>query len=102
MTTKEVTLTVKVEDKLFQNRYLVDEGRPHIRIKDPSTVSPTLERLVTLCPAGCWSKQADGTLTGSLDGCFECGTCRIVAKAVGDELEWSYPRGGYGISYKFG
>ena len=25
---------VNVEDKLFQNRYKVDHGRPHIRIKD--------------------------------------------------------------------
>lgn len=97
-----MTTSVKVEEKLFQNRYLVDEGRPHIRIKDPAAVSPTLAKLATLCPAGCWSLQPDGSLSGSLDGCFECGTCRIVARAAGDEIEWSYPRGGYGISYKFG
>ncbi len=27
-------IAVNVEDKLFQNRYRVDAGRPHIRIKD--------------------------------------------------------------------
>jgi ferredoxin like protein len=25
---------IKVEDKLYQNRYIVDENRPHIQIKD--------------------------------------------------------------------
>ncbi|KAF0113043.1 MAG: hypothetical protein FD149_2264 [Rhodospirillaceae bacterium] len=25
---------IRIEEKLYQNRYLVDEGRPHIRIKD--------------------------------------------------------------------
>lgn len=97
-----MTKSVKVEEKLFQNRYLVDEGRPHIRIEDPLAISAGLKRLLTLCPAGCWSMQPDGAMAGSLDGCFECGTCRIVAKASGDKMEWSYPRGGYGISYKFG
>ncbi|MEI7298553.1 ferredoxin family protein, partial [Paraburkholderia tropica] len=28
------TVTVNVEEKLFQNRYRVDAGRPHIRIKN--------------------------------------------------------------------
>ncbi|MDZ4291984.1 MAG: ferredoxin family protein, partial [Hydrogenophaga sp.] len=28
-------VAVNVEEKLFQNRYRVDAGRPHIQIKDP-------------------------------------------------------------------
>ncbi|TVR95631.1 MAG: ferredoxin family protein [Rhodospirillales bacterium] len=94
--------SVKVEEKLFQNRYVVDEGRPHISISEPLKASPALRTLVDICPAGCWSVQPDGQLSGTLDGCFECGTCRIVAKAVGQEIQWAYPRGGYGILYKFG
>ena len=35
------------------------------------------------------------------DGCLECGTCRIIGEASGD-IEWSYPRGGYGVLFKFG
>ena len=27
-------IAVNVEEKLFQNRYKVDAGRPHIKIKD--------------------------------------------------------------------
>ena len=95
-------MTGKIEDKLFQNRYLVDEGRPHIQIEQSESISQGLKRLLTICPAGCWSEQPDGSLVGTLDGCFECGTCRIVATANGDDMKWNYPRGGYGVSYKFG
>lgn len=95
-------MTVKVEEKLYQNRYVVDEGHPHVQLKDPDSAGVALRTLVDLCPAGCWSVQGDGRLSGTLDGCFECGTCRIVATAAGEEIEWSYPRGGFGILYKFG
>ena len=92
----------KIEDKLYQNRYVVDEGRPHIQIERPDQISDGLKRLLTICPAGCWTVQPDGSMVGALDGCFECGTCRIVGTAHGDKMTWNYPRGGFGISYKFG
>lgn len=88
-----------LDDKLFQNRYLVDEGRPHVRVRRAGPASPALRSLVALCPAGCWEQRDDGTVAATLDGCLECGTCRIVC---GGDLDWAYPRGGFGILYKFG
>ncbi|MGA9549556.1 MAG: ferredoxin family protein, partial [Rhodomicrobium sp.] len=35
------------------------------------------------------------------DGCLECGTYRVLGEPTG-EIEWSYPRGGYGVLFKFG
>ena len=67
-------IAVNVEDKLFQNRYRVDAGRPHIRIKDAQVCT---------------------------DGCRECGSCRILCSEHGN-IEWEYPRGGHGILFKFG
>ena len=32
---------------------------------------------------------------------MECGTCRVVCAETG-EVEWNYPRGGYGVLFKFG
>ncbi len=94
-------MRVKVEEKLYQNRYLVDEGKPHVRVINPGRVTPALKSLVTVCPAGCWAENEDGTISATLDGCLECGTCRLVCAASGD-LSWNYPRGGHGILYKFG
>ena len=93
--------TVKVEEKLFQNRYLVDAGRPHIRVKAHVTPSASLLAMTTLCPAGCYSVAETGQVEVSADGCVECGTCRIVTQKTG-EIDWNYPRGGFGVLYKFG
>ncbi len=92
---------VKVEEKLFQNRYLVDVGRPHIKIRPHETPSTGLLAMTHLCPAGCYSVSDTGQVEISADGCVECGTCRIVTAGTGD-LEWNYPRGGFGVLYKFG
>jgi ferredoxin like protein len=35
------------------------------------------------------------------DGCMECGTCRVLCEEAGD-IVWNYPRGGYGVLFKFG
>lgn len=91
----------KVEEKLFQNRYLVDAGRPHIKVKAGAAPSAALRSLVTTCPAGCYSTNDKGLVEIAADGCMECGTCRVVTAKTG-EIDWQYPRGGYGILYKFG
>jgi ferredoxin like protein len=94
-----------VEEKLFQNRYRVDAGRPHIRIVDSLRCATCeLKACTVCCPAGCWRTEegADGKTRIDLvvDGCLECGTCRLVCAA--DNVEWNYPRGGFGILFKFG
>jgi len=37
-----------------------------------------------------------GQVEITVDGCFECGTCRVLTAKTG-EIEWEYPRGGYGV-----
>lgn len=91
----------KVEEKLFQNRYLVDTGRPHIKIRAHERPSKALVSLTHTCPAGCYGLNDKGQVEVTVDGCVECGTCRVITAKTG-ELEWNYPRGGFGILYKFG
>ncbi|MET0390006.1 MAG: ferredoxin family protein [Polyangiales bacterium] len=90
-----------VESKLFQNRYIVDAGQPHIVVKPHKKPSKQLLSLVRACPAGCYSKNEQGQVEVSTDGCLECGTCRVICAPTG-ELSWTYPRGGYGVMFKFG
>lgn len=108
MTTSNTTTTApsaapvpNVEQKLFQNRYLVDAGRPHIKVRPHTTPTKELLSLTRICPAGCYTKSESGQVELSVDGCLECGTCRVVCAATGD-IEWSYPRGGFGVMFKFG
>ena len=91
----------KVEEKLYQNRYLVDAGRPHIVVKPHEKPSKALLSLTHCCPAGCYELNDKGQVEITVDGCMECGTCRVVTASTG-EIEWNYPRGGFGILYKFG
>ncbi|PKU24636.1 ferredoxin family protein [Telmatospirillum siberiense] len=92
---------VKVEEKLFYNRYLVDAGRPHITVRPHDTPSAALLALTRICPAGCYSQADGGQVEIASDGCMECGTCRVLCGESGD-IEWNYPRGGFGVLYKFG
>lgn len=96
-----MTTAVRVEDKLFQNRYLVDAGRPHITVHPHEKPSAALVALTTVCPAKCYEMNDKGQVEVTPDGCMECGTCRVLCEAAGD-ISWDYPRGGYGVLFKFG
>jgi len=95
------TTEIRVEEKLFQNRYLVDSGRAHIKVLPHTKPSASLVALTKICPAGCYTLNEKGQVEIVPDGCFECGTCRVLCEASG-EVEWNYPRGGYGVLFKFG
>ena len=99
--TATMSTPMKVEDKLYYNRYVVDSGRPHIRVKPHTTPSKALRALVNVCPAHCYDLNEAGQVEITPDGCLECGTCRVVCAAT-DDIEWSYPRGGFGVLFKFG
>lgn len=101
--TQPMSTAIKVEEKLYQNRYIVDEDHPHITIRSTEVCRTRCSRqpCTYCCPANCYTRNDDGTVTLVADGCLECGTCRVICADNGN-LEWWYPRGGYGISYKFG
>jgi ferredoxin like protein len=72
----------------------------HIVIKPGKEKDPRLKAAVAICPAGLYSLNPQGQVELDIDGCLECGTCRI---ACGTEvLDWHYPDGETGIQYLFG
>ena len=95
--------SINVEEKLFQNRYKVDAGRPHIQIKDGDVCRSQCktQQCTVCCPAGCYTAEGNGAVTLITDGCLECGTCRVICTEYRN-VEWEYPRGGFGILFKFG
>lgn len=85
--------------KLGLNVFKEDKER-HIEIKAGMEKDPRLKRAVYVCPAGLYSFNDNGEVEFTIDGCLECGTCRI---ACGPEvLEWKYPAGGSGVQFRFG
>ncbi|MEA1961161.1 MAG: hypothetical protein U9N81_07805 [Bacillota bacterium] len=76
------------------------DKEPHIKIKAGMEKDPRLLRAVKVCPAGLYSINDAGEVELSIDGCLECGTCRIVCGP--EVLEWNYPNAACGVQFRFG
>ncbi|MBI4766754.1 MAG: 4Fe-4S dicluster domain-containing protein [Deltaproteobacteria bacterium] len=87
-----------LEEKLTRVRFRVDLT-PHIKIdKDLCRTCPD-QPCLYVCPVKNYVLK-QGEIVFSWQGCLECGACRIVC--VNKAIEWSYPRGGYGVSWRYG
>jgi ferredoxin like protein len=51
------------------------------------------------CPAQLFV-WVDGQMTFNCDGCLECGSCRVVCPR--GAVTWRYPRGSYGVRFRWG
>lgn len=90
---------MSINDKLLMTRFVVDSGNPHIKI-DTSLCSDCLEKpCLSICPVQCYQKEREQMLF-SWENCVECGSCRIVCPA--GAISWDYPRGGFGVCYRYG
>lgn len=90
-----------ITDKLFSIRYKCDEAS-HLAIKDQEVCGRcTGKTCTTVCPAEVYEWEAEAKVNRvAYENCVECGTCRIACSS--DNIEWRYPKGGYGITYRFG
>jgi len=90
--------TMSITDKLYRNRYKVDEDS-HLWIKDLKMCvkCPFEFACIRVCPTDVY-KWEENKITITYDACVECGACRIACYDVG----WKNPKGGFGISYKYG
>jgi len=90
-----------ITERLAGNRSVLDEEEPHIHVNQEIARSTgTAARIIAACPAQVYSLGPDGSVQVEYAACLECGTCFMIA-APG-ALEWHYPRGGFGISYREG
>lgn len=93
-------MSVRVEDKLFLNRYRVDE-ESHLQLIDPDVCSARCkdQPCLFLCPANVYRLEGE-RITITYEGCLECGSCRIGCPHF--NIAWRFPKGGYGIRHKLG
>lgn len=85
-----------IDDKLFTLKYKTDSTN-HLR-PDESKCLQCFEKTCTIiCPANVYNyNEQEKRLTVSYEKCLECGACRIACK----HIDWSYPKGGKGVSFK--
>lgn len=88
------------EELLGINKFAVDEEEPHI-ILDKTICAQCREKpCLVVCPAVLYT-QKDGEINFDYAGCLECGTCRVACKNKGI-VKWSYPRGTFGVAFRYG
>jgi ferredoxin like protein len=91
-----------LEDKLFLLRFVPDE-ESHLIVVDQKVCYEKCEQkyCTNFCPAHvyAWDEKQSRIVVGYED-CVECGACRVSCPF--GNIDWRYPRGGYGVSYKFG
>ena len=94
--------TANVEEKLGTLTYKADH-QTHITLKGDKVCaeSCTGKPCTTICPAQvyAWEKTQNKIIV-SYENCIECGACRMLCPY--DNIQCDWPRGGFGVQYKFG
>jgi ferredoxin like protein len=93
---------MNVEQKLSVNKFVVDEGHPHIVIHEDKMDAATLKALTVVCPAGLYTMSENGKMAFEIAGCLECGTCRVVTAHLPGAMEWDHPKPSFGVQYRCG
>ncbi len=103
MSTKQpgIVDNASLEDRLYTVKY-EDPGESHLDVKQPEMCQQACETddCVEVCPAGVWRTDDDGVPTIAYENCLECGSCRFACHR--DNVIWTYPERGAGVTYKNG
>jgi len=92
---------MEAEELLGLNKFEVDEEEPHIVLDKEICKKCPDKPCLYICPAVLYKLDQNGEVSFDYAGCLECGTCRLVCKNKGI-IKWVYPRGTFGISYRYG
>lgn len=90
---------MNLSEKLHRVRYRVNSGRPHIRLDEGACTKCSERTCLNICPVDNYSLE-DDKVVFKWEDCIECGACRIACTK--QSLEWNYPDGSFGISYRYG
>lgn len=86
------------EEKMRTARFKTDD-RPHIVVDPEKCGSCAVRSCVTVCPANLFVPLDDGSVLFNYEQCFECGACYFVCAKDGG-ISWTYPRGGFGVTFR--
>jgi ferredoxin like protein len=92
---------MEAPELLSLNKFNVDEEQAHI-VLDKNICSKCQDKpCLLVCPAVLYRLDKSGAITFDPAGCLECGTCRVMCKNRGI-IKWEYPRGTFGVSFRYG
>ncbi len=92
---------INIDEKIAAVKFFVDEEWAHLKIKDEKVCLNCVKKpCLNFCPAGVYRLTEEGKILVSYQACLECGSCRVGCSYF--NIIWNYPRGGFGVNYKFG
>jgi ferredoxin like protein len=87
-----------VDDLPQFTQFQVDE-QTHIILDREACKSCDHHSCVHSCPANCYTLNEETNRVNVVyENCLECGTCQVICDK--QAIDWSYPRGGYGVCYR--
>jgi len=92
---------MSLDDKLGLLTYKNDH-QSHIKIPDAKVCLDCKNKpCISGCPAGVYTWDEDKKkILVAYENCVECGAARMLCPYA--NIEWDPPRGGFGVSYKYG
>ena len=90
-----------IEQLLGVDKFAVDDEHAHIKVNKEICSACNPKPCTFACPASLFCIK-NGELSFDYAGCLECGTCRVVCPNAGIAIDWQYPRGGFGVHYRYG
>ncbi|HVL86425.1 MAG TPA: ferredoxin family protein [Candidatus Thermoplasmatota archaeon] len=79
------------------------DNKPHILVDYTKCATCVDKPCIPMCPPSCYTLEEGKKLVFNSEGCFECGTCRVVCPAGGNgAVSWHYPNGGRGVRFREG
>ena len=92
--------TMKIEEKIACNA-IKNDKESHIKLKQDVCKECRERFCVYACPGHLYSlSEETGEMVVEYAGCLECGTCKIAC--IYGSVSWEYPRGEYGVQYRYG
>lgn len=95
---------MRLEDKLRLDRFTTEE-ESHLRIMSPEICRRCSGKPCTfICCVETYRWENDQIIV-RYERCLECGACKMVCRppySPAPNISWTYPKGGYGVQYKYG
>jgi ferredoxin like protein len=86
-------------DNITQLTQYLEDDRSHIILNNEICRTCDHRVCINACPANCYSlDEATGAMRVVYETCLECGTCYVICDK--GAVDWSYPRGGYGVRFR--
>lgn len=93
-------IQANVDDKLFKVKFVPD-GACHLNVDFEKCKNCESKICTFICPAKVyeWDEENQKLIVG-YENCLECGACRVACEKKC--IDWNYPKGNKGVTFKHG